>query len=430
ADTARAELFGSWTLRLHDGRACEAVTVMHALRVAVERYTPDEVARLAWLDEAELAQFNAIFENAPRLSYHSWTGVGQHTNATQTDRAIATLYALTGACDRKGGNLWTVAPPYRAVNGYRELLSPVQRAKALGLDELPLGPPSLGWITARDFCRAVLQQDPYPVRTLVSFGSNLLVSQAETARNLEALQALDFHVHVDMSMNPTAMNADIVLPANMPWEREALKLGFEITQAAVEHVQLRPRMVEPAGESRADYEIVLELARRLGLRDAFFGADMDACWNHQLAPLGIDVQALRRQPEGIRFPQPFVHEKYKAVRDGQPVGFPTQDGRVQIHCAALRDIGQPALPVHVEPADTPARHAGAYPLVMSTAKSGWFVHSSHRYVASLRRKSPEPQVYLSVQAARARGIASGDWVRVRTPYGLSLYTSPSPRDIS
>ncbi|KDC37916.1 molybdopterin-dependent oxidoreductase [Bordetella bronchiseptica] len=417
ADTARAELFGSWTLRLHDGRACEAVTVMHALRVAVERYTPDEVARLAWLDEAELAQFNAIFENAPRLSYHSWTGVGQHTNATQTDRAIATLYALTGACDRKGGNLWTVAPPYRAVNGYRELLSPVQRAKALGLDELPLGPPSLGWITARDFCRAVLQQDPYPVRTLVSFGTNLLVSQAETARNLEALQALDFHVHVDMSMNPTAMNADIVLPANMPWEREALKLGFEITQAAVEHVQLRPRMVEPAGESRADYEIVLELARRLGLRDAFFGADMDACWNHQLAPLGIDVQALRRQPEGIRFPQPFAHEKYKTLRDGQPVGFPTHDGRVQIHCAALHDIGQPALPSHVEPADTPARHAGAYPLVLSTAKSGWFVHSSHRYVASLRRKSPDPQVYLSTEAARDRGIASGDWVRVRTPYG-------------
>src|SRR5690606_715426 len=103
---------------------------------------------------------------------------------------IATLYALTGACDRAGGNLWTVAPPYRNVNGYRELLPPVQRAKALGLDELPLGPPSLGWITARDFCRAVLQQDPYPVRTLVSFGTNLLVSQAETARNREALQAL------------------------------------------------------------------------------------------------------------------------------------------------------------------------------------------------------------------------------------------------
>lgn len=160
------------------------------------------------------------------------------------------------------------------------------------------------------------------MRTLVSFGSNLLVSQAETARNLEALQALDFHVHVDMSMNPTAMNADIVLPANMPWEREALKLGFEITQAAVEHVQLRPRMVEPAGESRADYEIVLELARRLGLRDAFFGADMDACWNHQLAPLGIDVQALRRQPEASAFRSRLSMRSTRPCATGSPSAFP------------------------------------------------------------------------------------------------------------
>src|SRR5690606_30946759 len=136
-------------------------------------------------------------------------------------------------------------------------------AKALGLDELPLGPPSMGWITVRDFSQAVLRHDPYPVRTLMTFGTNLLVSQADAARNMAALQALDFHVHVDMHMNPTASNADIVLPASMPWEREALKLGFEISQQAVEHVQLRARVVAPAGESRADYEIVLALAERL-----------------------------------------------------------------------------------------------------------------------------------------------------------------------
>ncbi|WP_163047249.1 hypothetical protein, partial [Acinetobacter nosocomialis] len=77
----------------------------------------------------------------PRLAYHSWTGVGQHTNATAMERAIATLYALTGACDRPGGNLWQVAPPTRALNDLN-ILSPAQKAKALGLDLLPLGPPA------------------------------------------------------------------------------------------------------------------------------------------------------------------------------------------------------------------------------------------------------------------------------------------------
>ncbi len=68
------------------------------------------------------------------------------------ERAIATLYALTGACDRPGGNVWPVPPPARLVNDY-SLLPREQQAKALGLDEFPLGPPSRGWITARDFSR-------------------------------------------------------------------------------------------------------------------------------------------------------------------------------------------------------------------------------------------------------------------------------------
>ena len=117
---------------------------------------------MTWLDAGDIAAFYALFENSPRLAYHSWTGVGQHTNATMTERAIATLYALTGACDRPGGNVWPVPPPTRTVNDYA-LLPPEQKAKALGLDELPLGPPSRGWITARDFSRAVLTGEPYRV---------------------------------------------------------------------------------------------------------------------------------------------------------------------------------------------------------------------------------------------------------------------------
>lgn len=410
------DLFGSWSGYGQDGRRYECVTALQMLANTVDRYTPEEVAALTWLDKSDIARFNAVFENSPRLSYHAWTGVGQHTNATQTERAIATLYALTGACDRQGGNIWTVAPPYRAVNTYHELLPQAQRAKALGLDELPLGPPSMGWITARDFARAVLQHEPYPVRTLMSFGTNLLVSQADTERNQAALLALDFHVHVDMTMNPTASNADIVLPANMPWEREALKLGFEITQRAVEHVQLRPRALDALGESRADYDIVLELAKRLGLQAQFFGGDIEACWNHQLEPLGITVQTLRQHPEGMRFAQEFSYQKYDGSSVGRSAGFTTPDRRVQLYSEALHLIGQSAVPQYIEPADSPRGHAGKYPLVLTTAKSGWFVHTSHRYVASLRRKSPYPQVTLSAEAARQRGIDPGDWVQVRTPY--------------
>lgn len=396
-------------------------TVLELLRRHVDPYTPAHVARLTWVDEVRIAQFNELFMHGPRLAYHAWTGVGQHVNATQTERAIATLYALTGACDRRGGNVWTCPPPYRAVNDYRALLPAAQRDKALGLDELPLGPPRHGWITARDLRRAVLHEQPYAVRTLVSFGTNLLATQADTPMNRRMLEALDFHVHVDMFMNPTAQCADIVLPASMPWEREALKCGFEISQAAVEHVQLRPRMVAPPGEARADYDIVMDLARRMGMVDAMFGADIEAGWNHQIAPLGITVDDLRANPEGLRFPQPFTYRKFATTSaDGAVSGFATPTGRVELYAESLLEIGEPALPTVVDTARHGASQAAlhtAFPTVLTTAKSGWFVHSSHRHVAALRRKSPAPQVQIGAGLAATIGVKPGDWVQVCTPLG-------------
>jgi anaerobic selenocysteine-containing dehydrogenase/ferredoxin-NADP reductase len=418
-DTACCTLDGRAVLIARDGRSIAAATGFSLLTAEADHYTIAYVAEITWLDPSKIADFYTLFENSPRLAYHSWTGVGQHTNATMTERAIATLYALTGACDRSGGNVWPVPPPTRTVNDYA-LLPPEQKAKALGLDELPLGPPCRGWITARDFSRAVLAGEPYRVEALMSFGTNLVVSQGHSSRNREALRALDFHVHVDMFMNPTAENADILLPANMPWERDALKIGFEITQEAVETIQFRPQMLPRLGECKADYEIAAELAVRLGLANQFFGGDIRAGWNYQLAPLGVTVDELRRHPEGLRFPQAFRHEKYALPKEDTTVaGFVTPTRRVEIYSELMLTHGYAALPGHVEPAESPLADVidGRFPLVLTTAKSGWFVHSSHRHVASLRRKTPDPAIEINATLAARRGLEDGDWAIVETATG-------------
>lgn len=418
-DPASYKLDCRATLIARDGRAIAAATAFSLLRAAANPYTIERVAELTWVDESKIAAFYELFENSPRLAYHSWTGVGQHTNATMIERAIATLYALTGACDRPGGNIWPVPPPTRTVNDYA-LLLPEQKAKALGLDELPLGPPGRGWITARDFSRAVLTGEPYRVEALMSFGTNFMVSQGHSSRNREALRALDFHVHVDMFMNPTAQNADIVLPANMPWERDALKIGFEITQAAVETIQFRPQMLPRLGHCKADYEIVAELAARLGMADDFFGGDIQAGWNYQLAPLGVTVDELRGHPEGMRIPQPFRHEKYALPQlDATVAGFTTATRRVEIYSELMLEHGYAALPGHIEPAESPLADGAdtRFPLVLTTAKSGWFVHSSHRHVASLRKKTPDPSIEINARLAAKRGLQDGDWAIVTTSAG-------------
>lgn len=417
-DTASVQLLGRLSLQARSGRSLTVATAFTLLAERAGGYPLAKVAELTWIDPGEIAAFYELLRQAPRLAYYSWTGVGQHTNATMTERAIATLSALIGSCDRKGGNIWTVPLPARVINDI-SLLPPGQKEKALGLAELPLGPPAHGWITARDFARAVLEQQPYRVRALMSFGTNFAVSQIDTSRNLAALRALEFHVHADMFMNPTAECADIVLPVSMPWERDALRIGFEITQEAVETVQFRRKMLPTLGECRADYDIVMALATRMGLGDSLFGGDIVAGWNHQLAPLGICVDDLRDRPDGMRFPQSFSHRKFAAPAEDRTIrGFQTPTRRVELYSARMHENGYDPLPGFVEPGDGPTS-PGALPLVLTTAKSGVFVHTSHRHVASLRRKAPEPSLEIGPALAAMRGLAAGDWARLRTRTGTA-----------
>lgn len=89
------------------------------------------------------------------------------------------------------------------------------------------------------------------------------MAHADSARGREALAAVDFYVHADLFMNPTAKLADIVLPVASAFETEALKIGFEVSAEAQLLVQVRRPVVAPRGEARSDTQIVFELARRV-----------------------------------------------------------------------------------------------------------------------------------------------------------------------
>lgn len=387
---------------------------------ACDPWTPERVEQVTWVPRSEVTGLARDLAEAGSVAYYSWSGVGQHTGATQTDRAISLLYALTGAYDAVGGNRTYARPPVNPLTGFDQL-APEQRAKTLGLDERPLGPARHGWVTVNDLSRAILEHRPYPVRALVSFGTNLLLSHADPQRTRQALERLEFAVHADLYLNPSAQFADIVLPVNTPWEREAVRVGFDISAEAGELAQHRPRMIPPVGDTRSDAEIVVGLAERLGMGDAFFGGDIEAGWNHMLAPLGIDVDDLRAAPRGISFPQPQRERGFAAVDgDGAVRGFDTETARVEVYSALLARHGYPAVPEYTEPPDAPD---DAFPLVLSSAKSGRYCHSQHRGVSSLRRKSPEPTVELSPSLAEARGVADGDWVRVSTRHGSARFTA-------
>jgi anaerobic selenocysteine-containing dehydrogenase len=380
---------------------------------ACRRYPPEAIERITTVPADQVRAAARLLYEARPVSYYAWTGVGQHTNATQTDRAIALLYALTGCFDAPGGNVVFTKPAAADLSGW-DLLPDAQRRKALGVAESPLGPPASGWVTAADFCRAALDGDPYPIRALVGFGTNLLLAHADGARTGRALEALEFFVHADLFMTPAAQRADILLPVTTPWEREALRVGFEINQEAEALVQLRPRVVEPQGEARSDTEIVFDLAQQLGLGQQFWNGDIDAAYTSLLAPMKLTPDDLRGAPTGIRLPCTTEQRKYA----GRWRGFATPTGKIEIYSEQLLRLDQPALPTYVEPALSPMSRpdlARLYPLVLTSAKTPHFCHSQHRAIPSLRRGVPHPVVEIHPEAAAARGIGDGDWVEIRTP---------------
>jgi anaerobic selenocysteine-containing dehydrogenase len=416
-DVDRLALRGTVEVATPSG-AVRCAPVFELMARQCARWAPAVTEDVTGVPAAELEAAAATLWQARPVAFYAWSGLEQQSTATQTIRAINQLYALTGSLDVPGGNVAFTPVPTNPIDGM-DLLPAAQRARALGVQDRPLGPARFEFVTGEDVVAGALEGRPYRVRGMLNLGGNLVMAHGDSARVRDALASLDFFVHADLFMNPTAEQADVVLPVAGPFEAEALRVGFEVSQEAQSLVQLRRPVATPPGEVRSDLQIIFALAVRLGLGEHFFDGDLDRAWAHQLAPSGITLEQLRAHPEGIRVPLATRHRKY-ASANGAPAGFRTPSGRVELWSETFADHGYAPLPQYAEPALSPRSRpdlADRFPLVLTCAKSLHFCETQHRNVARLRSRAPEPEVELHPDTAAARGIGKGDWVRVETPYG-------------
>jgi anaerobic selenocysteine-containing dehydrogenase len=410
-------LFGKFQLQAQEGAiACR--TALERVRDACASYPPEKVEEITGVPRDQVIEAaRLIWEERP-LAYYAWSGVEMQTNSTQIARAIAQLSILSASLDVPGGNVLFAGA--RSSDIGRGGLPSKAFPPALGSEERPLGPSRWHHITSDELYRGILDGQPYKVRGLVGFGSNLLLSHADGNRGRDALSKLEFYAHADLFMNPTAEMADVVLPVASAFEREGLRIGFEVSEEAQSLVQLRSPVVPPLGEARSDMQIVFDLAVQLGLGEHFWNGDTEAAYRHQLAPSGVTLETLRQNPGGVRAPVETRYRKYAELDGDAPRGFETPSRRIELYSETLLGAGYPPVPEFVEPPVSPVSQpdlAARYPLVLTCAKNHLYCESQHRALPSLRRKSMYPEVELHPQAAAARGIEAGDWVRIETPKG-------------
>jgi len=260
--------------------------------------------------------------------------------------------------------------------------------------------------------------------------ANMFVQAMDVNRLHETLRGLEHIVVVDHQMTETVRWADVVLPATTWYEKT------DLTATPLHpFLQLQQPAIEPVGESRSEVWIWRELMRRLDPAKAaeFFEIDEEAAIVAMLeagggdgGPTeGITLDQLKAGPVRLNVPDPDVPFRRQVE---ELVPFPPRSlpaplektaafvptGRIEFYKEEARfiELGE-TVPTYRPPFDDTVHDPAEWPLTLLTPHSKWRIHSSYANNAWLAEiHGGRPEVFIAPPDAAARGIATGDAVRV------------------
>jgi formate dehydrogenase major subunit len=371
----------------------------------VARYTPELASGICGVSAETIREVALAYGRAEAAITYWGMGMSQHVHGTDNCRCIISMALMTGNIGREGAGLH----PLRGQNN-------VQGASDAGL--IPMVLPDYQSV-ADDAIRARFEEawgtslDPVPGLTVVEImnaareggvkgmymlGENPFLSDPNTNKVREALANLDFLVVQDLFLTETAEFADVVLPATSQLE----KLGTYTNTDR--RVQVGRPVLEPPGEARLDWQIVSQIAGRMG--HAMEYASPDEIFDEMVALTrayrGLSHEALGATGKLYPCPDP-EHSDGTVVMFGD--GFPTEDGRARF--VAAEHTGADELPDQ------------EYPFVLVTGRvlEHWHTGVMTRRSRALSTLEPEAFAELHPDDCEKLGVASGDRVRIRSRRG-------------
>jgi anaerobic selenocysteine-containing dehydrogenase len=133
-------LVGTYAFPLANGQTVHCRPALALLQDLAAQYVPERSEALTGVPAAGVRRAVRLFATEQPSCYYTWVGLEQHTNATQSSRAVSLFYALTGQFDQRGSNVLFATTATNAIAG-RGLLPKAQASRTLGVAERPLGPP-------------------------------------------------------------------------------------------------------------------------------------------------------------------------------------------------------------------------------------------------------------------------------------------------
>jgi anaerobic selenocysteine-containing dehydrogenase len=399
-------------------------------------YSPEKVAEITWIPADKIKAAARLYANNKPGTIIDGMGVEHLENCAEYVHARTILSAIVGNLSVPGGEViygpHPTAIPANEIDAI-DKISPQQKGKQIGSNRFKLfcwpGYDMIqenlkrywgvrgGILGCENMApaplvyRSMLEGEPYQIRSMITWGSNPLVTQTNTKLVYKALKNLDLYVVVDFMLTPSADLADYVFPTGSWLERPCIWDGYNNANYLVAGQRALPPTLEGEYDHRDDYQFFRGLGVRLG--QDWPWESMEEVFDYRLDPMGITFDEFMKTG-GVDRP-PVDYDLYKKK------GFATPTGKVELYSTILEKLGYDPLPVYREPSETPISQpalAREFPLILITGgRHRPFFHTEFRQVDSLRKEHPHPLVQIHPQAAERLGIADGDWTWIETKNG-------------
>lgn len=422
--------------QLYDKKFVEEWCVgFEALRQRANEYPVERVAQITGVD-ADLIRESARMYATAKSAAIPWTPItDQQRNSTSAIRLQAILRALTGNVDSPGGDLFMSFHPDLVSESEIEshhVLPQSQKDKQLGSDKHPVftyrgmdalkEPTKRVWgleyanlvtgsymaIPSATF-RAMAGEGPYPVKAFFVLGNNALLSYGNMKLIHKAMMNQDLIVVHEHFKTPTAQLADYILPGDSWLERPQIWTGFG--WAGV--LATSEKAMEPPGECRSVYDFWRDLAWRMGYKEAFPWETLEDMLDYRIKATGKTFNEFAAEFE-YKLPDFETHKYLKT-------GFATPSGKVELYSSVLESLGFDPLPYFRE--DPYADPAFTSKLFTGVRENEYF-QTGGRHIPELRRRNPEPNIFVNANEAAKWNICNGEWVEVETKIGkVTMQTS-------
>ena len=393
-------------------------TEMELVREAVEPWTLEHTSEVTGVSVEDIQHLAHLYTQEGDVQTDMKFGLNHYNNGMYSSKCINSLLLVSGQMGRSGSGLFTGEPNF----GEGNVQACITMPSASG--EVPQGVGAiLNWT---DFCNNIVHTgkklgEDFPIKSFYASCTNVVSNQTDQNKTLELMNAIEFIVIQDMTMNDTALYADILLPACHWFETEDLRVRYYCNP----YLLWNEKAVEPLYESKPDFEIYKLIAEAMGYGD-FFQFTADEYLNVLLSTpygkeKGITIDKIREKNYLRCDNDPTI--AFEGAVFGTPTGramFYREDPKPDYMMGQELDLEKEKLSVFWEPAreadlSNPIREK--YPFTICCEHMRTRAHTQWYDVDYLKEFEAAPVCRINPEDAAELGIEEGDTVRLYNDRG-------------